>query len=164
MADAEKDLSDPETPSRVVAPFLPSVWADVTRGELALARGQTAEAIRLLEAGVRGLQPWPTAYFFLGSESLAQAWEQRGNTSKAVEVLEAAARLKWPAIVWPSAPFIWMKNQVHLAQLYRQLGREQDASEIEAELRRLLAPADPDHPVFRQLKATQDVALSPPSN
>ena len=148
LAQAEEVLSDPDTPGRVVAPFLPPSWDAVARGELALARGQTTEATRLLEEGVRGIQPWPTAYFFLSSEALAQAWEQQGNTAKAVEILEAASRMKWPAIVWPSAPFFWMKNQVRLAKLYRKLGREQEASEIEAELRQLLALADPDHPIL----------------
>ncbi len=34
------------------------------------------------------------------------------------------------------------------------MGRDRDARKIEAELRRLLALADPDHPILRQLDQT----------
>ncbi len=39
-------------------------------------------------------------------------------------------------------------------------GREEDARAVESELRKLLAVADPDHPILLQLKAGQLAALS----
>ncbi len=55
-----------------------------------------------------------------------------------------------------------MRTQLRMAQLYRIVGREQEASEIEAELENLLAYADPDHPILVELKGSQEVALSQP--
>ena len=56
----------------------------------------------------------------------------------------------------------WMKTQLRLARLYRKVGREQEAQKIEAELLRLLAYADPDHPILVELQRSQEVALSQP--
>ena len=44
------------------------------------------------------------------------------------------------------------------------MGRDEDAQEIEDELRRLLALADSDHPIVRQLDHTKDLALREPAN
>ncbi len=55
-----------------------------------------------------------------------------------------------------------MKTQLRLAQLYRKVGREQKAREIEAELLELLVYADPDHPILVELEGSQEVALSQP--
>jgi len=41
----------------------------------------------------------------------------------------------------------WVRNQWLLAELYRRLGEEQNAVEIEDELRLLLEYADTDHPI-----------------
>jgi hypothetical protein len=46
----------------------------------------------------------------------------------------------------------WLRIQAHLAQLYRQMGRAEDARKVEDQLRRILAYADSDHPVLQQLK------------
>ncbi len=56
----------------------------------------------------------------------------------------------------------WMKTQLRLAQLCRKVGRHPEADEIEAELLRLLAYADPDHPMFVELKGSQEVAVIQP--
>ncbi len=55
-----------------------------------------------------------------------------------------------------------MKTQLRLAQLYRKVGRHPEADEIEAELLRLLAYADPDHPMLVELKGSQEVAVIQP--
>lgn len=51
---------------------------------------------------------------------------------------------------------------MELAQLYRKVGREEEAQKIEAELLKLLAYADPDHPMLVALQRSQEVALSQP--
>jgi len=48
--------------------------------------------------------------------------------------------------------------------LHREMGRAADARKIEDELRTLLALADPDHPILRQLDRTEDLALLKPTN
>ncbi len=151
LSEAEAVLSDPETASRTYDPRSPRVWGYVARGELALARGQIAEAIRLLEQGLPDLRPWPTAYFFLASEALARAAQQRGNIAKALEILDNASQYQDRAVFFGPASFFWMKIQLQRAQLHRTLGREPEAQEIEADLRRLLALADADHAILVQL-------------
>ena len=55
-----------------------------------------------------------------------------------------------------------MRVQMELAQLYRKVGREEEAQKIEAELLKLLAYADPDHPMLVELKGSQEVAVIQP--
>jgi hypothetical protein len=54
---------------------------------------------------------------------------------------------------WES-PFgvFWLRIQAHLAQLYRQTGRTEEARKIEGQLRKILAYADSDHPILLQLR------------
>ena len=160
LAEAERAIADPAAVSRAYAPFLPFLWDDLARGEMALARSRTAEAIRLLQPTLNHLRTWPTAYFFLAADSLAQAWEQQGKPLKAIEVLEVASREKSPAIFWEAAPFFWMKTQLRLAQLYRKVGRGEEARGIEAEMRKLLALADPDFPILRKLQHPKSPAVA----
>ncbi len=57
-----------------------------------------------------------------------------------------------------------MQRQLLRARLYRKVGRMQETEEIEAELRMLLAYADADHAILRQLGATQALAAAQPPN
>ena len=100
--------------------------------------------------------------FFLGSESLAMAWLEQGDAAKATQVLDEASQLRgrrWPlhnGIFWPAVE--WRR-----AQLYRQLGRHAEAEEIEANLRKLLTYADPDHRIrlaLEQLPSSAGVSRS----
>ena len=51
-----------------------------------------------------------------------------------------------------------------MAQFYRDMGQHEDARKIEDKLRRLLALADPDHPIVRQLDRTKELALREEAN
>jgi hypothetical protein len=53
---------------------------------------------------------------------------------------------------------------MRLAQLYRQGGQQAEARRVEADLLKLLAHADADHPILRQLQQSQDVAAAQPAN
>lgn len=155
LAEAEKAIADPDTVRRAYAPFLPGVWDTLARGELALARGRTADAIPLLEEAVQMLRVWPTPYFFLGSEALARAWEQQGDVAKSMAVLEDASEYGPAAVFWGPAPLFWMKNELRRAELYRRLGREADRQRVHAELAKLLTHADPDFPILQQIRHSQ---------
>jgi hypothetical protein len=56
----------------------------------------------------------------------------------------------------------WMRTRLQLAQIYREMGRNQDAQKVEAELRKLLAYADPNHPILVELNRTKAIATALP--
>jgi GH15 family glucan-1,4-alpha-glucosidase len=47
---------------------------------------------------------------------------------------------------------LWMRCKLQLAGVYRKMGRTSDAAKLERELRKLLAYADPDHPILLALQ------------
>ncbi len=84
---------------------------------------------------------------YLASDSLALAWLAQGEPSRAARVLDEAVQ-GFPPI---GAGFSWLTVELRRAQVYRQLGRVEEAEQIEAGLRKLLAHADPDHVILREL-------------
>ena len=120
-------------------------------GQLALARGQTAQAIPLLEHAFVGLQKGEiTSHFFLAADALARAREEGGDLKGAIKVLEETAKQKERiADTFPGA--FWLRTEWHRAQLLRQLGRNEEARGIEAKLHKLLALSDPGYPFARKL-------------
>ncbi len=134
-------------------------------GELALARGQTEEATRLLELGVQVAKSQGVWHaFFFASESLARAWQLQGDLEKALQVLEEASQArKESGQLWPLSETLWMRLQWQRARLLRRMDRQGEARSIEAELMARLAYADPDHAIVRQLKEPPAVAGNHPS-
>ena len=138
------------SPARVVAALMRTV-----RGELARLEGRLGEAIPLLEQGLAELQlnnPEVGTFGpldYLVSDSLALAWLAQGEPSRAARVLDEAAQ-RFPVTM--RAGFSWLTLELRRAQVYRQLGRVEEAEQIEAGLRTLLAHADPDHAILRELK------------
>jgi len=130
------------------------------RGVLALSRGNTIAGIRLIEDA---LGP-DRGRYFLGSLILAEAWREQGQLEAAVRVLEQASS-KNALLFAPYAgenPARWLRIRLMLVKVYSELNWDEDAQKIEAELRTLLAYADPDHPILLQLGSTGDVALLQP--
>ena len=117
------------------------------RGELARLEGRLGEAIPLLEEGLAEIRN--DGLFYLGSDSLALAWLAQGEPSRAARVLDEAAQAVPPNL---GAGSFWLTLELRRAQVYRQLGRVEEAEQIEARLRTLLAHADPDHVILRKLK------------
>ncbi len=114
----------------------------------------------MLEHALPRVRRQPADLVLMGSEILAETWRQQAELSKAARVLESASEEGSSLIdnfVLPGP--LWLRIQAQLAQLYREMGRDEDAGKIEAELRALLAYADADHPILRQLESTGDVAL-----
>jgi len=88
----------------------------------------------------------------------------RYDSVKALQVLEEASEKKYLVLVLGESPAMWLRVRLALAKLYRETGRDEDAQEIEEDLRKHLAYADPDHPILRQLDRTKELALRQPAN
>ena len=135
-----------EAQQSIFGPYL-----QIPRGELALARGEVDKGIADLEEGIRRVgEGWGIWVPFLGSESLAAALKEKGDLAQAVQVLERASELR-SAAAFEDAGAFWMRNELQLARLYREVGRTEDARRIERELLNLLALADADHPMLVEL-------------
>jgi tetratricopeptide (TPR) repeat protein len=134
---------------------------EAARGELAMARGQTAEAIHQLRESQKRTRVFGRAAFLLGLESLASALARQGDPEGAIRVLELGSKQRHVAFHWVSNGFLWTRNQFLLAQLHRKVGRAADAQRIEAELLNLLALADADHPILVELRRLQPVSTQP---
>jgi serine/threonine protein kinase/tetratricopeptide (TPR) repeat protein len=120
----------------------------ILNGEIACAQGRTEEAISLLQAGVNGLRPRAGGDILVaGRESLAIAYEQRGDAANLLRVLEEENKED----PYPGMPF-GLKMKSRLAQLYRAMGRTEDGKKIEAALSKRLIYADSDLPILITLK------------
>jgi hypothetical protein len=88
----------------------------------------------------------------LACDSLAAAWTQLGRPQEAVRVLEDCIT-NYRQFPWAHTTLgFWkLRLSVHLAKLYRQIGRVGDAETIETRIRRLLGLADRDFPLVQQL-------------
>lgn len=141
---------------------------EISRGGLLVAEGKMAAGIPSLRDGMQLMQGNTGDVYFLGAESLAQAYEKEGNMTAALQVLEDASANRSLADInygdggaMYAAPY-WMHDQMDLARLYRRMGRVKDAQKIEAEMRKLLAYADPDFPMLVELKQLQKAdAMTP---
>jgi len=178
LLEAEAMLSNTSTPSS---------GFEIQRGVLAVSRGNRAEGMKVLEDALSSFrsadkteqlleaardrrdkqmlvmhpQRDSAAAFFMGSEILAEAWRAQGNLGKAVQVLEGAAEKELLLLADQSSPLtgaLWVRVQGQLAQLYREMSRDAEGRKIEEKLRALLAYADPDHPILRQLDRTKELA------
>ena len=160
IAESEKTLLEVDwqenyCPCKSVSPQVFSAQIEMARGVLKLSQNDTAEGIAMLESTL----PLVSAiYRDRAFEILAEAYTRQGNLGAAIHLLEEASE-KAPISFQLYSPSLWLRLQAQLADLYHQTGRAEDAQEIENELRTLLALADPDHPIIRQLDRTEDLAL-----
>ena len=139
---------------------------EIVRGEHALMAGRTEEGIALLEKGTEAMQMMPTGAFYLGSESLAGAYQKQGNFEAALRVLQRASHAKGKAYNcigdWHMLGALWLRTEWQLAELYRAMGRSADAEKVEDELRKMLVYADADHPIFRELQRRTNISVNSP--
>ena len=153
LLEWEREQSQEDTSHQ--DPFTEMGW-----GVLKLNRGNTAEGIEMLE----GTLPRLPALHFGVSEILAEAYRRQGDLPAAIQLLEEASKTRPVMNPRLGHPTTWLRIKLQLAELYRDEGRYEDARKIEDELRRLLALADSDHPILRQLDRTEDLALQEPAN
>ena len=169
LAKAEAEFEARGEPTNRVLGLGGEVELTFSRGVLALAEGRTPEAVSLLEAFVESREQrvpaplLPAYYYFRACDWLATALQRLGREEEARLVLEKAARQKLRAGV--GGRVSWLRVRLSLAELYRDMGREEDAIPIEDDLRHLLAYADRDFWLLRRLEdGTPDpwmVALGP---
>jgi tetratricopeptide (TPR) repeat protein len=129
-----------------------SVGQPEMRGEIALSQGQLTKAIAILQEDFdRQLRRHSDTAQWT-ADSLVTALEGSGNSQKGLEVLElTSATRPWSSPDVVSYAVFWLRNQARLSAYYHHLGRKQESRKIDDQLRKLLAVADPDHPILRQL-------------
>ncbi len=122
------------------------------KGWLLLAAGRLVEAAKLLQE-----QP-ATLAFTANRLPLAIALERLGKREEAIAKLEEGAS--------PRARYgfnsYWMAERAKLAELYRKVGRIDDAVKVENQLRHYLSEADADFPILMQLRAADTTARKNP--
>ncbi|HEY6930135.1 MAG TPA: hypothetical protein VJA66_10700 [Thermoanaerobaculia bacterium] len=133
-------------------PYFTDEEAHRCRGAIALARGNRVVGIRELEeawklAGDRYYVP----SYSLGKEELAAVLAKQGDVPEAIRILERNPE-RFYAVISGTTGAYWLIDRWELAKLYRRVGRQQDARVVEAELSKLLALADSDHPILQELK------------
>jgi tetratricopeptide (TPR) repeat protein len=126
------------------------------QGELALARSEAEQAVRLIEeersrGRPEGGRPGPR--FFQVRLALARAKLATGDPAGAADVLEEAVadRYRQPNGRVPGHAL--NVAMLMLADAYRALGNEPAAVDLEDELRQVLAAAEPDFPLAIELRA-----------
>jgi tetratricopeptide (TPR) repeat protein len=129
------------------------------QGILNVRRGNTSSGIEFLE----DVLPKVRDSYFLGVQVLVSAYISQGNLNRAIDLLEKASQKKSFLLdqTVTTGP-IWLKTQLRLAELYRQMGEEEKAREIEGRLRQHLTYADADHPILQALgsASTPDLATN----
>ena len=118
-------------------------------GQLRVAQGRFAEGWTLLEPLT---QPEPRPRYKV-LEAGAIARRALGDVQGAIDLLEplGASRASAVSYVWSASD--WLRCRTLLVELYDQAGRAQEADAVDAEVRRLLAVADPGDPMIRRLDA-----------
>ena len=138
-------------------------WTDaalaLARAYLASAEGKSEEATKLFRQSLSAAGVEMPYVQNRAAYQLADLLAEQGKPKEAIDVLRPLSGLRSRAFV-VGYGHDWMRAQWRLAQLYRKAGQTSEAEKIEAELRRLLAYADPDHAILLQLKRAQDLALA----
>ena len=124
-------------------------------GYLALGEGRVDDGLRLFQSATKaGFEdPWARGRVAL---VVADAWRARGELERATTVLESETNNWLLETLDFGAVALWVVARDRLADLYRSMGRTKEAETIDAELLKLLAVADADHPVLARIKARQN--------
>jgi serine/threonine protein kinase/tetratricopeptide (TPR) repeat protein len=118
-------------------------------GQLALAEERYDDAVGQFQLVARTDAIIGSPALGRAVRKLADALVPLGRTDEAIDLLERIPRAR--AVAGPSSGFEWLLVRDTLAELYLSTGRVADANRVDAELERLLAVADLDHPILRRL-------------
>jgi tetratricopeptide (TPR) repeat protein len=129
----------------------------LVEGEIALAHGETAKGVSLLEEGLDFRRTRASLPYFLASESLAQIYEKQSKLEDALRILHNASEQKArsyrePMVGGGMVAGYWLVTELETANVYRKMGRVAEAEKLEAGLLKMLAYADADHPILRELQ------------
>jgi hypothetical protein len=128
-------------------PSADSPWADSVRAELRVRRGETAAVVDLENAARLSDRTRPR--HLRAFEALADAFAAKGEFGKSAEVLEEATRMKARALSNSAGGetfggVFWLRLRAKLAQVYRRMGRVDEADRVDTEVSKMLAFADSD--------------------
>ena len=154
---------------RIVAAFRPdpknpaeATLVAVGEGHLALLDGRLAKAQQVLSAAFAELRRSPTIQeYYQACRGLARVYHGLRRPIDATRQLEECSRDE-PYLIESGffGTHQWMLTRLMLADEYRRQSRDADARVIEEDLRRLLAVADADHPLRRQLAERADTVAT----
>jgi hypothetical protein len=122
----------------------------VDEGALRVAQGRYTEGLKMLEPLTSGF--FHEIVSVWARESSGAAHRASGQLEEAIRVLVPVGALRTEVVgnyAWSVDD--WLRCRVLLVEVYRQAGRPDDAAKVEAEVRRLLAVADPGHPLVARL-------------
>ena len=149
LSQAEKVLSSP-----LMAEIQPRSRVQGARGELAFARGRRHEGLLEMRAAWQSLRPLKNDQAIMNAEFLADALNESGNTVEAIQVLEQQLADNPD----PVGLYEITGCEARLLRLYRSVGRDQDASAMELNIRQRLSVADADHPLLAALRTSETIA------
>jgi hypothetical protein len=128
---------------------------------IALKRGHTAAALDALRSQMPRLHDGTTVLFgaagsqtFFAAMQLADALAANGNLAEAIATLEGTVSDR-VGVIFSNTPNRWLRASARLASLYRRNGQGDQARAREAQLLKLLAHADADHPLAAQLTVSR---------
>ena len=125
-------------------------------GALELARGRSERAIELLRQSIaiktNHLPGLASSNGHYTIAQLASALDTVGQFDEAIALLTGAGDRRGEVAAFGTFDS-WMLNRARLARLYRKTGNVGNAEGVEAHLLKLLALADPDFPLLKELRA-----------
>jgi tetratricopeptide (TPR) repeat protein len=129
-------------------PTVPGANLLTVDGQLALARGDTAKGVALLEQAQALPMYEGGTVAWIGYEALATAYRKEGHLTDAARVLQRAGDIP---VNWNLSPVFILRVRLQLADIFRELGRVGEAEHVEVDLRKRLMFADGDHPIVKAL-------------
>lgn len=135
----------------------PSEYADghaeVTRGLIALRRGDRDGATAYLRHGIELLRFTGQPEYFFAAEALARIWSERGEVDRAAEWLGDASEQRartYGAAQWTAGA--WIGVNADLLKICRRRGRREQAQRLSSLLQQTLRDADEQHFVIKTLR------------
>jgi hypothetical protein len=139
-----------EEARRVVRETPVKDYAIQVEESIAVAEHRPGDALRLAERVFATLQPG-TGHLQM-TMMTADALVELGRVREAISRLEASTAYRMRAADIDGG-YRWISARAQLARLYQTVGEEAKARAIEDHLVKLLAVADPDHPLLLDLKS-----------
>jgi tetratricopeptide (TPR) repeat protein len=136
---------------------VPSEYADghaeVTRGLIAVSRGDLERGTASLRRGIELLRFSGQPEYFFAVEALARIWSDRGEVDRAAEWLDDASEQRartYGAAQWTAGA--WIGVNADLLKICRRHGRREQAQRVTTLLQEALRDADEQHVLVKTLR------------